>query len=486
MHSLVSKTQAVALRSILADAALSPEEAADVVLKVGGLKWHIAAHAVFACGPLDAAASASASEVKRSRRAVQDFQALPVYFTEALWQLLCSKAMPTVKLDALLMFAFKAGMRLPAENTSKLLCSTWLVSSETQEDRDLFTASQKQLYLKHLKAAFHSLRKRGSDPVEFIETLPANPFTMQSKHPLLYASLFDDGSTPGTMPPNFLAKLQEFDMTYSCRGKVRLDHKQPSSTPTSMETIEKFFGLMVSNQGRLMELALGSPASSSNLPMCLAPHRRLSFETLPQQSYESPTSPPSIAHRIATPLDASGLPMLEDGKLDAPDVRRKTLATTPTDSDVPADAKTAPTTICAMLDMMKSRKRAKDDEPGAEVKKNVKKNKKGKGKRNAKSSAMTKVHAGTKHKPAKKNTQGGVDNGPEAAAKPAAKVLVNADPDVIGTNTSPKALIGTKTSPKAKASKVSTATETADMPKYGCSKCRFSKNGCARCRKLKA
>lgn len=143
MLAAISKTQAVALRQACLDAtsagSLGPEEASQCVLELAKCKWHTQAHFAYATGPLSAEKLAT-----KARRPMQDWQSLPAYFPDELWALLAgSSTTSTGKLEAILTFAAKGGLRLPSEGTIKLLTSIWLLTAEKQAD--LLSACQKQV-----------------------------------------------------------------------------------------------------------------------------------------------------------------------------------------------------------------------------------------------------------------------------------------------------------------------------------------------------
>jgi hypothetical protein len=158
---LVSKTQANALREAAKDCFevghVAPEWIATAVVQMSSLSWHDHTHLLFAAGPFNESADASAKQPPR--RQLQDWAALPSYFTAELWAFLKdSKINQATKLDALVNFAVKGGLRLPTENTLKIMTSTWLVCTEGPST--FLGSEQKLVFLKHLKAVFQQQRKR--------------------------------------------------------------------------------------------------------------------------------------------------------------------------------------------------------------------------------------------------------------------------------------------------------------------------------------
>ena len=274
-HAAVSKTQAIALRQACADtvAMLDADSVASMVVLLTKLGWHISAHCEFATGVLAAKVDVRAASGPRRRQ--QDYRGLPQYFTASLWAFLTDrKHMSPAKLDALLCFGIKGGLRLPNEHTFKILTSTWILVSEM--DCDLLSNDQKITFLRHCKSCFSSLRKRSEDPLEWVEVLPASPFDMQSKHPHAWASWFQDGG-PGLMPSNFLFQLQQVDSTYGCRtSKTAL----PVGGSQGLD-MGKMVQLMMQNQSKMFESAFNSRQNGpmmltddspiGRLPACLSP-----------------------------------------------------------------------------------------------------------------------------------------------------------------------------------------------------------------------
>lgn len=247
---MVSKTQAGAIRAAVAHALasdMSAEATAQAAIAITGIKWHLRAHCEFAVGPLEAT-----TVLARKRRNVQDWLAIPTYFTEHVWSFLGSRDNPSPsKLDLILTFAFRGGLRLPSEATSKLMTSTWLITSEPH--LDTLSTDQKMVYLQHAKKAFLSMRKRAADPIHWVETLPASPFTFQASYPTAWATWYANGETPSLMPAGFLAKLQSFDSTYGCRStKVTA----PTLSASPVTTLEKILNTLLQNQNKVFDIAL--------------------------------------------------------------------------------------------------------------------------------------------------------------------------------------------------------------------------------------
>ena len=277
LHAVVSKTQAGALRELLRSAKLAADEVAEVVLVASKLKWQNFAHFTFATSTLSSEAADVAASQRR-RRVMQDWVALPAYFSKTLWDLLASDVGPAGKLDAILQFGARGGLRLPSEGTIKTLTTVWLLV--TQEDCVDLTFDQKLVYLKHVKGRFASIRKKMGDAIAHIESLPGNPCEFATCHPAVYEAWFVNDKNPGSMPPKFLQRLRELDESYGCRSS-----KKPELKANGNPMVDMMQALMT-NQSKLFQIALGQAASSTNpsielltqpsdhsLPACLRPMR---------------------------------------------------------------------------------------------------------------------------------------------------------------------------------------------------------------------
>ena len=294
-HGVVSKTQATALRAAViqaTSAGMSAEVGAQAVIAVTRIQWHLTAHCDFAIGPLDTIVA-----TMKRRRSVQDWLALPTYFTASMWAFLAdTKQSSPAKLDLILAFGNRGGLRLPSEATSKLMTSIWLIVSEPHLDS--VAADQKLVYLRHAKQCFNNLRRRATDPDTWVETLPASPFAFQTSYPTAWSTWFTNGEMPGIMPAGFLATLQSFDSTYGCRTSKSAPQLASAATP--MNVMEKFMSMMMVNQHKMLEMSFHGGTSMGGLPSCLNPSagsgglsRELSLEWLPSPRGLQPTRFPA-------------------------------------------------------------------------------------------------------------------------------------------------------------------------------------------------
>ena len=295
-HGVVSKTQATALRAAViqaTSAGMSAEVGAQAVIAVTRIQWHLTAHCDFAIGPLDTIVAPT-----KRRRCVQDWLALPTYFTASMWAFLAdTKQSSPAKLDLILAFGNRGGLRLPSEATSKLMTSIWLIVSEPHLDS--VAADQKLVYLRHAKQCFNNLRRRATDPATWVETLPASPFAFQTSYPTAWSTWFTNGEMPGIMPAGFLATLQSFDSTYGCRTSKSAPQLASAASP--MNVMEKFMSMMMVNQHKMLEMSFHGGTSMGGLPSCLNPsagsgglNRALSLEWLPPARFPAalPSAPP--------------------------------------------------------------------------------------------------------------------------------------------------------------------------------------------------
>ena len=353
-HGVVSKTQATALRAAViqaTSAGMSAEVGAQAVIAVTRIQWHMTAHCDFAIGPLDTIVA-----TMKRRRSVQDWLALPTYFTDSMWAFLAdTKQSSPAKLDLILAFGHRGGLRLPSEATSKLMTSIWLILSEPHLDS--VAADQKLVYLRHAKQCFNNLRRRATDPATWVETLPASPFAFQTSYPTAWSTWFTNGEMPGIMPAGFLATLQSFDSTYGCRTSKSAPQLASAASP--MNVMEKFMSMMMVNQHKMLEMSFHGGTSMGGLPSCLNPSagsgglsRDLSLEWLPSQRGRQPGRFPAALPSAPPPPPP---PPLRSGQelatLPPPLASGQELATLPAPlADDSQSIVTTPVSKCSALD----------------------------------------------------------------------------------------------------------------------------------------
>ena len=237
------------------------------ILAIMDLKWANPAHAEFAMSPVDMAAGAfaeKASGTKQARRSVQDWRALPSYFTQELWNVLGSSAPADAKLEAMLSFGLRGGLRLPSEPTVKLLNSVWLIAMEGVRV-DLVDAATKLLYLSHVKASFQAMRRRADEPVGWLGTLPASPFTLQTQSATHWTHWFGH-SAPAAMPEGFLAALKHVDASYGCRATTSAKAVNTQNLASDLQFVLSTF---LGQQHSLPPPLSGRVVSRGSTPMCL-------------------------------------------------------------------------------------------------------------------------------------------------------------------------------------------------------------------------
>ena len=214
-HGHISKLQAGALQSLFRDATLDADQRAAIGSMVLKMQWAVPAdmHAV-----LDSLAShaAPAPPPKRARRNCQNYAALSNYFPETLWEFLTSNAPYSAKLQEILTFAFKLGLRLPTEPCTKWLTSLWLVLCEPPAGLQRMTELDKHLQYNHVKSTLHAQRARLVDPPSWLEKLPDSPWELQKDHRQLWHDALGD-AVPGVVPID-MKTVVTLDMSYACRG----------------------------------------------------------------------------------------------------------------------------------------------------------------------------------------------------------------------------------------------------------------------------
>ncbi len=479
-HSVISKTQAVAIKASLASMALQPEDAATVALELSKMPWHTPAHCDFASAPLEASTSPGNDFATKRRRSSQDFRTLPVYFTPDIWGLLVSGGGATGKLDIILNFALSAGLRCPSEPTIKLLSSLWVLVSEAPESRALLGPEQKVAFLRHTKAQFDSMRKKSADPAKWLPVLPSNPCTLQAESPAIWGKLYAAaGSCPAPLPAGLLADLQAIDLSYGCRGSNKFHKQSPDASlqtsATSMagnasnaSNVERTMQVFMASQGRMLELILGGGSAAAKLPSCLRPEP-LTLEPAPLRRATSLDGrihflPPAIADTPVARAVASAAPAntrspaLVDVPVecqDAPGLDDALAEPAGADGEGNVEGESSLADVNDMLDMLATRKRMKATHPETPK---------------PKAKACAKAEGVASVTPAKSAGIGG-------KVKAKAKSKVAPKPKELVT---PREKAASKAKATGKAGKHS--EPPADKVTLGCSKCRNSARGCARCK----
>jgi hypothetical protein len=489
-HAAVSKSQASSLRAAIAGTRLGVHDVSAIVLEITKLKWAHQAHMSYAMGTLQMDQPTSATRM--ARRENQDWSAVISYFTKNVWDILLDKSMSSnTKMNVMIEFCIRGGLRLPTEATSKLLCSLWVLKSE--DNAKLLTIDQKLVYLKHWKMAFRAAVRRSDNPIIFMQVLPAIPCEVMAKHRALWDAWFIDGSLPSEIPAGLLRELQDIDTSYTCRGRKSLPGAASHPSTTVASEMPSLLQVVLDAQRHMMawmrpqepHLILNGNGGGHK-PACFQPVLQ-SGHALPVRPLELSEQPPRRAVTFAeTQHDsgpqAAGSSLLALPPLPPPPQGPALVAAPAADMDSAAVEEPraaddgALDAVNALLNAMGTRKAAK-----------------------AKAAAVDRPAA----KRAKSAAQPAETSAPAAAAKlPAAKRDVQAEPAKTGApdqakqpkkkkNTNPAAkkqqepkLIGDKVSgiggESGKAFGGKASGKGDKVYTYGCSKCRW-RRGCAVC-----
>ena len=549
-HAAVSATQAKAVRAALEGVHLANDDAAEIAVKASGMRWFTHAHMQYALAPLEVIPTDSNGQPKR-RRPNQEYATIVSYLPEGVWSALQEPSNSSqVKLDLLLQFAANAGLRLPSEPTLKLLCSAWLVASESPQELALISTAQKLAFKKHVKATFDLLRKRCPPPAEWIPVLPASPFQTQQLYAGVWSAMCADGSTPSLPPPGFRVRLQTLESTYGCRGGRKHEQQQPLSTPGqgTSNMLETLVSSVIAGQARMFELAMcGTTQSRGQMPHCMRSQtlpRALTLEMLPpsrpnvkpitspfdSQSDPADSQSPQLAlepHRTRAIIDNAPVRAIQDqvthamshaGNLAkqlpelAPHDAAVNAALVPARAFASAAVPDALDQVNQMLNMFDRRKEVKQAAKAAFLTRetavanggtltqaqakpvaiaNAKQKSTGSETRVVATGVSTAATA-----PTAAPTAAAIRKGKGAAAKSKSKGKNAAAKTTSSTATAADDVESTGGACK---SKRAAATPLAGTPKrarpmplpaaavkLGCSKCRFLVNGCARCRALVA
>lgn len=196
---------------------------------------------------------------KAGRRSQQNWLAMHNYFSAEQWSGFLDPAIPSeVKQTSIIAHLFRMGLRLPSEATMKWICSFWtLISTDAQElpRIDLMT---KSLRLRNLKSKLESFRRKAEEPVQWVQTLPADPTEFCRDFKTLYTTAFAQ-SLPVRSEIS-VDLLTGFDMSYGCRGGLR-SISTFGSPLRSKSTASSSGGRLVgTSDGEALELAWRQPS----------------------------------------------------------------------------------------------------------------------------------------------------------------------------------------------------------------------------------
>ncbi len=127
LHQDIWKVQSMALVDLLKDK-LVPEQSALIMERVLECHW-------WPQHKDDILRNLVGNTQLRTvtRRKLQDFTALPRYCSQATWDSLSGATTHAEKLDAIISLGVRLGLRCPSEHTLKLMCSFWVVVSNSEE-----------------------------------------------------------------------------------------------------------------------------------------------------------------------------------------------------------------------------------------------------------------------------------------------------------------------------------------------------------------
>jgi hypothetical protein len=270
-HEVVSKVQSMAVVELLKDKA-DPESSAVIMDRVLECKWW-PEHKDLILQNL----SSHVQGRTQVRRKLQDFTALPQFFSETSWSLLTSPTMPQVeKLELIITLATRLGMRCPSEHTLKIVCSFWIVMTHSPEEQMNLTRLHKQKMLQRVKDVWGRFNRRGLvDPPDWIERLPVSPAEVLQKHPNSYKNAFVGNEHPVPLPPEISLAVTAVDRSYSCRATSSLPVPAPA-TPSDNVT-EKVLQFLMK---QAMECHTSKPRSDDLVDLRFLQSRPRSLATL--------------------------------------------------------------------------------------------------------------------------------------------------------------------------------------------------------------
>jgi hypothetical protein len=282
----LSELQSGAVAAMVASATLTAAEQVDLATMAASIPW---ASEADIDRVLAAFTVQSPLPPGKRRRSQQDFSMVHHFLTEGMWTAMLEPSTPAdIKLTAILGHLIKLGMRCPTEPTIKWVTSLWLVCSTDPVELGRMSVVDKTVKLRNVKLHFDGIRKRATDPPEWIGVLPSKPVEFLRDYPLVYKTAFPGGASPA--PPGVnIEMISGLDMSYSCRGGLRTTQpsfsssyapSSASSSSTAMDLQSILMGFvqsMQANQQHMMQLMVHPPAA--------APKSMSSFAALEDRSY---------------------------------------------------------------------------------------------------------------------------------------------------------------------------------------------------------
>ena len=125
-YSRASDEQSIVLAQKLSSRKLSLEEATELAEAVSRIPWQDSSHRETVQASLVSDVAVVASSNSGTRRSMQDFEAMPNYYTDQQWRFFSSDAMPAQKLRVLLEQPHRLGLRCASEPTARKLTVLYL------------------------------------------------------------------------------------------------------------------------------------------------------------------------------------------------------------------------------------------------------------------------------------------------------------------------------------------------------------------------
>ena len=222
-YSRASDEQSIVLAQKLASAKLSLEEVTEAAEAVKGVSWQDASHlervqaSLVSGGGGGGGGGGGANGVvgcRNTRRPLQNFEAIPDYYTDQQWRLFSSDAMPAQKLRVLLEQPHRLGLRCASEPTARKITVLYMCITNAPLEAKAMPVSQKLSLLRFVKAELKSL---GDQPVaEWLKKLPDVPEKLRCQSPGLYTAVFSEPPVPMKIDMQLFAELVS---SVRCRGQ---------------------------------------------------------------------------------------------------------------------------------------------------------------------------------------------------------------------------------------------------------------------------
>ena len=263
-HAQTSQEQADCILAMLEGVPLRASASIELADAVGGVKWANGDRRRL----LDAITS-RAVDGGRSRAPLQNYETVPTFLTDSIWEGLQSSADMHAKGRLIVDHAISLGLRNPTEGTSAVLTAVLLIAHDgPMKARSLERWFTRDIFLFIKKLIKQRVR---APPLEIIVELPATPQQLQHLYPETFDAIFASSSAvPCSLS---LADLAAVKSGIMLRDRARTQtelalpgSQQPQDWARSLGAmLMQALGMPCGNGGS-NHSGLSPPAASMSLP----------------------------------------------------------------------------------------------------------------------------------------------------------------------------------------------------------------------------